>query len=111
MIKFFRTIRQKMITEGKFSKYILYAIGEIVLVVIGILIALSINNWNEKRKDNILKQTFLLKLKSNLQDDISKFKEVGVLIKSNIRTLSIHHTAGKECFLIASIQLKYMENL
>ena len=46
MIKFFRKIRQKLLTENKFSKYLLYAIGEIVLVVIGILIALSINNWN-----------------------------------------------------------------
>jgi len=76
MIKFFRKIRQKLLTENKFSKYLVYAIGEIVLVVIGILIALSINNWNEKRKDNNLKQTFLLKLKSNLQDDISNFKKL-----------------------------------
>jgi hypothetical protein len=49
MIKFFRKIRQQLLTENKFSKYLLYAIGEIVLVVIGILIALSINNWNQKR--------------------------------------------------------------
>ena len=52
MIKFFRKIRQKLLTENKFSKYLLYAIGEIVLVVIGILIALQINNWNELRKAN-----------------------------------------------------------
>lgn len=52
MIKFFRRIRQQVLTENKFSKYLLYAIGEIVLVVIGILIALQINNWNEIRKDN-----------------------------------------------------------
>ena len=77
MIKFFRNIRQNLLMENKTGKYFKYAIGEILLVVIGILIALSINNWNEKRKDNVLKQTFLLKLKSNLQDDISKFKEVG----------------------------------
>jgi len=43
MIKFFRKIRQKLLIENKFSKYILYAIGEIILVVIGILIALQIN--------------------------------------------------------------------
>jgi sensor domain CHASE-containing protein len=46
MIKFFRKIRQRLLTENKFSKYLIYAIGEIVLVVIGILIALSINNSN-----------------------------------------------------------------
>ena len=50
MIKFFRKIRQNMIKENKVSKYLLYAIGEIILVVIGILIALSINNWNEQMK-------------------------------------------------------------
>ena len=50
MIKFFRRIRQRLLTENNFNKYLIYAIGEIVLVVIGILFALSINNWNEKRK-------------------------------------------------------------
>jgi len=52
MIKFFRKIRQNLLSEGKTGKYFKYAIGEIVLVVIGILIALSINNWNESRKEN-----------------------------------------------------------
>jgi len=50
MLKFFRNIRQNLLTEGKTGKYLKYAIGEIVLVVIGILIALQINNWNEERK-------------------------------------------------------------
>ena len=47
MFDFFIKIGQRLLTGNKFSKYLLYAIGEIVLVVIGILIALSINNWNE----------------------------------------------------------------
>lgn len=51
MIRFFRKIRQKLLSENRLSKYLLYAIGEIILVVIGILIALSINNWNEEIKD------------------------------------------------------------
>ncbi|WP_430468012.1 DUF6090 family protein [Winogradskyella ouciana] len=51
MIKFFRRIRYKLMEQNKTSKYFKYAIGEIVLVVIGILIALSINNWNEKQKE------------------------------------------------------------
>ena len=50
MIKFFRKIRQNVLSEGKTGKYMKYAIGEIVLVVIGILIALQIKNWNENRK-------------------------------------------------------------
>ena len=53
MIKFFRKIRQNLLSEGKTGKYLKYAFGEIVLVVIGILIALQINNWNEQRKERI----------------------------------------------------------
>ncbi|WP_299164811.1 DUF6090 family protein, partial [uncultured Eudoraea sp.] len=53
MINFFRRIRKKLADDNKPLKYMRYAIGEIVLVVIGILIALSINNWNDYRKDRI----------------------------------------------------------
>jgi len=49
MIKFFRRLRQKLLAENRFSKYLIYAVGEIILVVIGILIALQINTWNENR--------------------------------------------------------------
>ncbi len=60
MIKFFRKIRQNLFMENKTGKYFKYAIGEIILVVIGILIALQINNWNEKRKD-VAKEQLILK--------------------------------------------------
>ena len=53
MIKFFRKIRYALMTNNKTAKYLTYAIGEIILVVIGILIALQINNWNEDRKNSI----------------------------------------------------------
>lgn len=69
MIKFFRTFRQSLIMENKTGNYIKYAIGEIVLVVIGILIALSINNWNENRKENITEKKYLSNLKRDLQND------------------------------------------
>tara|TARA_R110002051_G_scaffold309802_1_gene382620 strand:- start:558 stop:1298 length:741 start_codon:yes stop_codon:yes gene_type:complete len=69
MIKFFRSIRQKLLTENKFSKYLLYAIGEIVLVVIGILIALSINNWNEKRIETARLNSVLNIVKADLIKD------------------------------------------
>jgi hypothetical protein len=69
MIKFFRKIRQKMLTENKFSKYLIYAIGEIVLVVIGILIALSINNWNEQEKLNSKELAILTELQSALNSN------------------------------------------
>tara|TARA_R110001592_G_scaffold13470_3_gene61736 strand:+ start:3351 stop:4109 length:759 start_codon:yes stop_codon:yes gene_type:complete len=63
MIKLFRKIRQKLVMENKTSKYFKYAIGEIVLVVIGILIALSINNWNENSRGRRIEQGYLMALK------------------------------------------------
>lgn len=70
MIKFFRHIRQRMIKENRISKYLLYAIGEIVLVVIGILIALQINNWNQQRQQNDQEKIYLEDLKRDLIFDI-----------------------------------------
>ena len=59
-----------MLTENKFSKYLLYAIGEIILVVIGILIALSINNWNENKKTQNQLSLILYNLIEDLNDEI-----------------------------------------
>jgi hypothetical protein len=70
MIKFFRKIRQKLLSEGKTGKYLKYAIGEIVLVVIGILIALQINNWNENNKQREKEKVILENLKTSLAEDI-----------------------------------------
>jgi len=75
MIKFFRKIRQKLLSENKFSKYLVYAVGEIVLVVIGILIALSINNWNESKKEQNILNASLNSLKLNLQEDIENLNK------------------------------------
>lgn len=69
MIKFFRHIRQSLIMENKMSKYFKYAIGEIILVVIGILIALSINNWNENRKQRQEFNSILKTIKQDLKRD------------------------------------------
>ncbi|WP_339896089.1 DUF6090 family protein [uncultured Algibacter sp.] len=71
MIKFFRKIRQNLLTEGKTGKYLKYAIGEIVLVVIGILLALSINNWNENRKANSNQLKYLNLLKKEALSNIT----------------------------------------
>jgi len=73
MLRFFRKIRQRLLTDNKFSKYLLYAIGEILLVVIGILIALQIDNWNENRKTRALELKTLKELRADLlqtRDDI-----------------------------------------
>ncbi len=75
MIKFFRNIRQNLLNEGKTSKYFKYAIGEIVLVVIGILIALQINNWNEGRKENIHQKSVLSNLLQDLKSDSVSYSQ------------------------------------
>jgi len=72
MIKFFRSIRQNLLNQGKTSKYLKYAIGEIVLVVIGILIALSINNWNEKRKSILREKSKIQSIYLDLKNDLKK---------------------------------------
>lgn len=59
MITFFRRIRQSLIGEGNFPKYLLYAIGEILLVVVGILIALQVNNWNESKAQKSQEAVYL----------------------------------------------------
>ncbi len=69
MIKIFRKIRQSLLTKGKTRKYVKYAIGETLLVVIGILIALQINNWNEERKFNKEIANVLVEVRSNLITD------------------------------------------
>ncbi|MFD2824508.1 DUF6090 family protein [Lacinutrix iliipiscaria] len=74
MIKFFRKIRQNLLTENKFSKYLLYAIGEIILVVIGILIALSINNWNEDQRKEKLESKILSEIRTALKGDLKAIK-------------------------------------
>ncbi len=66
MFAFLRKIRKSLIRSGSAQKYLLYAIGEIILVVIGILIALQINNWNEDRKESIMETKVLEDLSENL---------------------------------------------
>ncbi len=74
MIKFFSIIRHRLITENKFSKYLLYSIGEILIVMIGILIALKINNWNENRKISITEIKIIKEIKINLKTDLEDVK-------------------------------------
>jgi len=64
-----------MLAEGKTGKYITYAIGEIILVVIGILIALQINTWNENRKDAVKEQQILLQLKEDYSLNLSQLEQ------------------------------------
>ncbi|MCF7561797.1 DUF6090 family protein [Sabulilitoribacter multivorans] len=76
MIKFFRNIRKDFLSEGKTSKYFKYAIGEIILVVVGILIALQVNNWNEIRKDRVKEKEILNEIHSDFKNNLEEFYPV-----------------------------------
>lgn len=76
MIRFFRNIRQKLAAENKVMQYLRYAIGEILLVVIGILIALQVNNWNEGRKDKLEVEKVLENLESEFQENLRNLNDV-----------------------------------
>ena len=76
MIKFFRHIRQQLLSEGKTANYFKYAIGEIILVVIGILIALQINNWNENQKMVKQEQQVLSELREELATNVIAYEKV-----------------------------------
>ncbi len=96
MIKFFRKIRQNLLSEGKTGKYFKYAVGEIVLVVIGILIALSINNWNEKNKIGKLKNEILLNLNVEFKNNLFELDKViaesnEIIDGSNILLLELYN--------------------
>jgi hypothetical protein len=85
MIKFFRHIRQRYITEGKTTKYFKYAIGEIILVVIGILIALSINTWNEERKEKAIVTNLLKNIRYDLVADTTEFSKLILKISKELK--------------------------
>lgn len=93
MIKFFRKIRHQLLSKNKGSNYLLYAIGEIVLVVIGILIALQVNNWNINRNNNKQEVILLNDLKHEYlrkSDELNKKIYLrNILINSSTRILQM----------------------
>ena len=84
MIKFFRNIRQSLLMENKNAKYLKYAIGEIVLVVIGILIALQVNNWNENQKAKSSETTILEALLKEFRYNQELLNEMILINRENI---------------------------
>jgi len=101
MIKFFRKIRLKSLSENKFSNYLIYAIGEIILVVIGILIALWINNENEERIYEKKAEVILKEIQRDLKKDIESSKKVGntfVTLDSIARLLLWNKLTPNEMF-------------
>ena len=89
MIKFFRQIRRDLMEKNKILKYLMYAIGEIVLVVIGILIALSINNWNEEQKDLRQEQLILKQLRSEYKSNLAQLEEKVLMRNEGIEACNI----------------------
>jgi len=104
MIKFFRKIRYDLMEKNKTGKYFKYAIGEIVLVVIGILIALTINNWNESRKGDIRLNAGLQELKSELLADVE-------LINRRLITLKDADDYGQYLQDFANNELKNIDTI
>ena len=97
MIKFFRKIRQQLLSEGKTRKYFKYAIGEIVLVVIGILIALQINNWNEAKKS----KSNVIQLMENVQKElILNIKKADFIIAHCVERDDILHKINNKIYTI-----------
>jgi len=93
MIKFFRKIRQNLLVKNKTGKYFKYAIGEIILVVIGILIALQINNWNEDRKTKINEKELYSRILMNLQLDEKRINDYITFYKDE---QSMHYKIYKD---------------
>jgi len=96
MINFLRKTRKKLANDSQFIKYTRYAIGEIVLVVIGILIALSINNWNEDRKDKIIEKQII----AGLYYEFSQNKKI---VQEKIKEIE---NSSKACFSIMNLMNK-----
>jgi hypothetical protein len=104
MFRFFRQLRQRLLAENRVSKYLLYAVGEIVLVVIGILIALQINNWNEWRKDRRVEQEILQTLAETLQLNIET-------LESDIELLTQYNTSAQIVVSVLENRLPFVDSL
>lgn len=106
MIKFFRNIRQQLLTEGRTGKYLKYAFGEILLVVIGILIALQINNWNLNKSNLKESNEFVARLKAEVKSNIGFIKEEIKKKESQRRSsLAILKMVGEDITKLSSMTL------
>lgn len=109
MIKFFRRIRQKLLAEKIFNKYLVYAVGEIILIVIGILIALQISNWNEIKKIRSSEQQYLLSLKTEFNFNKVELEKI---MNRNIRNaenaIKVLNIMGPESPQIKEEELSFL---
>ena len=89
MLRFFRQLRQRLLTENRFNKYVFYAVGEILLVVVGILIALQVNNWNEERQRRQVEQKYFRNLKNDLLADMERLGQMIDMAGSKVQAAQI----------------------
>ena len=87
MLKFFKRIRRALLSDYKFSKYVIYALGEIFLVMIGILLALYVNNWNEDRKLKAEEIKLLKELKKDVSFSIAELDSVAYYNQNSVRLI------------------------
>jgi len=101
MLHFFRRIRQSLLEDNRIRKYLLYALGEIILVVAGILIALAIKNANQNQKDSKVEQQYLIALQDEFQVNIKKLEELDTLLAVQLEAAQefIQHMGPKKTSL------------
>lgn len=99
MIAFFRKIRQRLLTENRISKYLIYAVGEILLVVIGILIAVQINTWVNKTKLTTDNKVLLEKMITELEHNKARMHSLA-FGTPNIRNISLEHAVNNSDSLL-----------
>ena len=108
MIHFFRRIRKGLVNRERVGKYLLYAVGEIVLVVIGILIALQINNANERRKERQLEITLLEGLRSDLITDLD---QIDGRVNISLRDLKLTIARFDSAVRAPELNLNYLDSI
>ena len=118
MLFLLRNIRRKLMNENKISTYILYAIGEITLVVIGILIAVQIDDWSQNQTDRKLEQAYVQNLKEDLQRDLDLYStyetnnkwifEMIDSLSASLKSPDRQDQAAKSIFWGRMITMKWM---
>ena len=95
MMRIFRQIRQNLLSTGKTAKYLKYAVGEIILVVIGILIALQINNWSSFQKEREIEQSVLKNLRDEFEENLQQIRNDNRLNQASLEAASSLLQSGR----------------
>jgi len=105
MLKVLRKIRQKLLNEGNLKKYVIYAVGEILLVMVGILLAVQVNNWNEERKNRNSEEDLLKALHKDFMQSSKELPgKVGVLKRQDSIMIRLLSLCGPQEKSISSVE-------